>query len=290
VVTIEARGVSKSFGEGSVLIDVDLEIESGETTVLLGPNGSGKTILLSCLAGGLHPDEGAIRIDGEPPADRRDRLSFLQQDALAIPNLSARECAQFYADLHPRANGAWTDLLDRFELEERDRRLRDCSGGMRRKLELAVTLAPEVPIYLLDEPTTELDMTAVDTFRSAIRERAEEGAAVVLASHLPGDARAADRLVFVVDGRIVADGTPAELLAAVPDVVRFSGAGGPGQAARDHLVGGRAFERGEVVVGFLASDSQIEDVEAAMEIGGGSAVELDDPTYADLFNYHAHVA
>lgn len=285
--TIEASGVTKAFGDGGVLEGVDLAIEPGETTVLMGPNGSGKTVLLSCLAGGLHPDEGTIEVLGDAPADARNRLSFLQQDALAIPNLSGSQTAQFYADLHPRSTGRWRELLERFDLDAPDRRVRDYSGGMTRKLELAVTLDPDVPVYLLDEPTTDLDMNAVDTLHAIIRERVDDGHTVVLASHLPGDARSADRIVFLVGGEIVADGSPDALLADVPQVVRFSGAGTAPRAAREFLMDGQTFERGEVVVGFLEPDATIDAIEDAIDAGDA---ELVDPGYADLFNYHVHVA
>lgn len=284
--TIEVRDVRKAFGNDGVLDGVDLEIGPGETTVLMGPNGSGKTVLLSCLAGGLHSDEGTIDVLGDAPADARDRLSFLQQDALAIPNLSGRQTARFYADLHPRSTGRWRDLLERFDLDALDRQVRDYSGGMTRKLELAVTLDPDVPVYLLDEPTTDLDMNAVDTLHAILRERVDDGNTVVLASHLPGDARSADRLVFLVGGEIVADGSPEGLLAEVPPVVRFRGSTPP-RVAEEYLRRGRTFERGEVAVGFLEPDATRD---AVADATGTGSVEQVEPTYADLFNYHVHVA
>lgn len=285
---IEASNLRKAFDNGrAVLEGIDIEVKDNEALVLLGPNGSGKTVLLACLAGGLHPDGGEVSVFGKPPAKAADQLSFLLQGSLAIPELSGRETAEFYTDLHPRATDAWRDIVERFDLsEDLDRPVRDYSGGMVRKLELAVTMSVDVPLYLLDEPTVELDMTTVDLFHALLRDRLTDGRTVVMTSHLPRDARAADRLMFVRGGQIVATGTPPELLQQVPTVVTISGSIPDRQTIRDQLRAGRLFDSEGMQTGFLKADRTLSDLRQAVP---ETTVETRDPTYADLFNYHVHV-
>jgi ABC-type multidrug transport system ATPase subunit len=285
IITVD--GVSKDFGDGPVLDGVDLEIYENETTVLMGPNGAGKTILLSCIAGGLFPSEGTIEVLGTPPADARSELSFLIQGGLGLPLLSGRENIAFYTDLHPGGTDRWRDIADRMELtDDLDRPVDEYSGGMVRKLELAITLAADVPLYLLDEPTAELDLTTIDTLHSLLAERQSEGHTVVLTSHTPLDVDLADRIVFVQHGRAVADGDPDELMAAVPPVVRVTGAADL-VAVTDHVRDGQLFDTGNGRRGFLTERSTVDDVRAA--VGEDSAVERDDPTYTDLFNYYTRI-
>lgn len=269
-------------GAGGVLRGVDLTLYEGETTVLMGPNGTGKTVLLACIAGGLLPSSGEVRVFDGPPVDARSRLSFLLQGGLAVPELSGRETAAFFADLHPAATDRWRAIAHDLDLDDAalDRRVQHYSGGMVRKLELAVALAPDVPLYLLDEPTAELDVTTVDRFHALVEDLAAEGRTVVMTSHAPRDARAADRLVFVADGRIVADGAPERLREAVPPVVAVRGRTGD---LRDHLRGGRLFETDAQRRGFLADGVTVDDLDPA-------DVSPAESTYVDAFNYYVHVA
>lgn len=288
---VSVRDLRKSFGNSGgdgptdgVLRGVDLELYENETTVLMGPNGTGKTILLACIAGGLQPTSGDVEVFGGPPADARSRLSFLLQGGLAVPELSGRETAEFFADLHPAATDRWEQYAADLDLDDADldRRVKHYSGGMTRKLELAIALGADVPLYLLDEPTAELDVTTVDRFHAIVEDLAADGRTVVMTSHAPRDARAADRVVFVADGRIVADGDPEALRVAVPPVVAVRG--NP-DGVRERLLGGRLFETDTHRRGFL------EDADGQ---GGGidgiDGVSVEDPTYVDAFNYYVHVA
>lgn len=127
---IETNGIRKSFDDTDILDGIDLDIYSDETTVLMGPNGSGKTILLSCLAGGLHPSAGEITVFGKPPAEARTEMNFMLQGGLALPELSGRENIEFYTDLHPKATDNWRDITEQVELTgELDKKVRDYSAG-----------------------------------------------------------------------------------------------------------------------------------------------------------------
>lgn len=281
---IEARGIEKSFDGEAVLRGIDLDIRTDETTLLMGPNGSGKTILLSCLAGGLHPTGGEATVLGDSPAEARAKLSFMLQGGLALFGLTGQENIDFYTDLHPRTTDGWREITDRLELtDELDKRVRDYSGGMTRKLELAIALSVDVPLYLLDEPVAELDLTTIDRFHALIREKRDAGATVVISSHTPSDMEVADRIVFVRDGRVVAEGDPDELFDALAPVIRLAGRTNT-ESIRKQLLAGRFFEGDATRRGFLADAVSPRSVE-----GSNEGVEIVEPTWTDLFNYYVHV-
>ncbi|MFC7070131.1 ABC transporter ATP-binding protein [Halobaculum lipolyticum] len=280
---VEAHGLTKSFGDHPpVFAGVDLTFQRGETTLLMGPNGSGKTVLLSCLAGGLRPSAGSISVFGEQPRDARSQLVFMLQDGLAVDDLSGRENAAFYTALHPDATDRWQEVADSLELDALDRRVADYSGGMRRKLELALTLSVDVPLYLLDEPTAALDPTTVERFHAMLDDLADAGRTVVATSHSPRDLRAADRLVFFDSDGIVADGEPSALREATPSVVVVED--GAGDGLRPLLRDDRLFDTDAGRRGFLAADV---DPETVADQQGVRAVEA--PTAPDVFNYYVHI-
>ena len=282
-VAVEARGLAKSFGDGPPVFEgVDLSFQRGETTLLMGPNGSGKTVLLSCLAGGLRPSAGSVSVLGDRPSDARSRLVFMLQDGLAVDELSGRENAAFYTALHPGATDRWRAVADRLDLGALDRRVADYSGGMRRKLELALTLSVDVPLYLLDEPTAALDPTTVERFHAMLDDLADAGRTVVATSHSPRDLRAADRLVFFGSDGIVAEGEPGALHEATPSVVVVED--GTGDELRPVLREGRLFDTDAGRRGFLATHA---DPDAVADRPGVRAVE--PPTAPDVFNYYVHL-
>lgn len=280
---IEATGITKTFDGDTVLDKVDLDIRADETTLLMGPNGSGKTILLSCLAGGLHPSAGEISVFGKPPAAISAEMNFMLQGGLALPELSGRENIEFYAGLHPAATDRWREIVDRLELTgDLEKRVRDYSGGMVRKLELAITMSVDVPLYLFDEPAAELDLTTIDLFHALIRRERERGKTIVISSHTPADVEIADRIVFIRSGRVVADGDPDDLFAALPPVVRTTGANIEG--LREHVRAGRFFESDAGRRGFLLEGSSPKQIKT---MGDGV---LDEATWTDLFNYYVYIA
>ncbi|MFB6353657.1 MAG: ATP-binding cassette domain-containing protein [Halobacteriales archaeon] len=282
---LRADGLTKAFGGEPVLDDVDLELAAGETTLLMGPNGEGKTVLLCCLAGGLRPTAGRALVHGRPAGEAADRVSLLLQDSVGLPALTGPETARFYADLHPASSGRWARLLARFDMTDDGTILKHCSGGMRRKVELAVALDPAVPVYLLDEPTAALDLGALHVLHRVLRERREEGRTVVLTSHSPLDVQLADRLVFVDGGGVTHHGRPGSLLAALPPVVRLRGAiHEAATAIRPHLRAGHRYGSGPELRGFLRADSSVDRV--ADDVSDlGVVVDRDDPTAVDLYEY-----
>lgn len=292
---IRAENVRKRFGtEDQILQDASLAVEENEMLVLMGPNGVGKTVLLSCLAGSEPPSSGTVEVLGEPTTGRGVDVSFLLQEAMAIDALTGRENIAFYADLHPRFTDRWQEYVERFEIgDELDKLVKHYSGGMKRKLELAICLSIDAPVYLLDEPTTGLDLSVIQAVHRTIRELRAEGATVVLSSHLPLDAELGDRIAFLRDGAIIAKGSPTELLASLPSVVRATGVNVL-DALAEHMIDGRLFEDGGEARGFLRDGVAAEDIVATVG-NGPTAVENrqvgeQEPTYTDLFNYYAHLS
>lgn len=287
---LQADGIEKRLGDSTVLEDIDLGVERGDITVVIGPNGAGKTVLLCCLAGALVPDEGSVTIEGQRMGTAaRKALSFLPQGSLAIDSLTGRENLRFYTRLHPAGPDRWRRLIAALELEgDIDARVGTYSSGMVRKLELAIALDPDVPVYLFDEPTAGVDLAKVTRFHDLILSETEAGKTVVLSSHTPIDMELADSMVVVQDGRIVETGSPATLLETLPEVLRVRGRVGRLADTRTDLVlGDQWYVRGDEIRGFLRSDSDPEQsVRTLSSQDGILGVTVEAPSFVDLFNYY----
>lgn len=226
VAAISARGLRKSFGEKVVLDGIDLTVEQGTILALLGPNGAGKTTAVHLLTTYLRPDAGEIRVAGHDPARDaqavRRMIGVTGQFSAVDGYLTGRENLLLMADLQllPRDVGRRRaeELLGRFELTEaQDKPASTYSGGMKRKLDLAMTLVGDPKVIFLDEPTTGLDPRSRRTMWEIIRGLVAEGTTILLTTQYLDEAdRLAHRVAVLDDGRIVAEGTPAELKARIP--------------------------------------------------------------------------
>jgi ABC-2 type transport system ATP-binding protein len=223
---ISALGLRKSFGKKTVLDGIDLTVQQGTILALLGPNGAGKTTAVHLLTTYLRPDAGDIRIAGVDPAKNpqavRRAIGVTGQFSAVDGYLTGRENLMLMADLHllPKAVGRRkaNELLERFELAEAgDKPVSTYSGGMKRKLDLAMTLVGDPKVIFLDEPTTGLDPRSRRTMWEIIRELVAQGTTILLTTQYLEEADQLAHRVAVLDGgRIVAEGTPAELKARVP--------------------------------------------------------------------------
>jgi ABC-2 type transport system ATP-binding protein len=223
---ISARGLRKSFGEKTVLDGIDLTVQQGTILALLGPNGAGKTTAVHLLTTYLRPDAGDIRIAGQDPAKNaqavRRAIGVTGQFSAVDGYLTGRENLMLMADLHllPKRAGRRKaeELLERFELgEAADKPASTYSGGMKRKLDLAMTLVGDPKVIFLDEPTTGLDPRSRRTMWDIIRGLVAEGTTILLTTQYLDEADQLAHRVAVLDGgRIVAEGTPAELKARIP--------------------------------------------------------------------------
>ena len=223
---ISARGLRKCFGDKTVLDGIDLTVPQGTILALLGPNGAGKTTAVHLLTTYLRPDAGEIRIAGvdaaADPQSVRRAIGVTGQFSAIDGYLTGRENLMLMADLHllPKAAGRRRaeQLLERFELAEAaDKTASTYSGGMKRKLDLAMTLVGEPKVIFLDEPTTGLDPRSRRTMWDIIRELVAQGTTILLTTQYLEEADQLAHRVAVLDGgRIVAEGTPAELKARIP--------------------------------------------------------------------------
>ncbi|WP_147795242.1 ABC transporter ATP-binding protein [Cellulomonas sp. Y8] len=221
---VAARGVEKSFGDLRVLRGVDLEVAPGTIVALLGSNGAGKTTLVRILSTLLKPDAGTATVHGfdvvAQAPDVRESISLTGQFAAVDGMLTGRENLRLVARLRHLADpGAVADrLLDRFALTEAGgRRASTYSGGMRRRLDIAMSLIGDPPVIFLDEPTTGLDPQARNEVWRTVEELAGGGTTVLLTTQYLDEAeRLADRIAILHEGTIIQDGTLAELKRLLP--------------------------------------------------------------------------
>ncbi len=221
---IEVRGIEKSYTKLHVLTGVDLEVERGSIVALLGSNGAGKTTLVRILSTLLKADAGSARVEGldvaTAPGRVREAISLTGQFAAVDGVLTGRENLVLVARLrHQNDPGAIADaLLARFSLTEAGgRRVATYSGGMRRRLDIAMSLIGDPAVIFLDEPTTGLDPEARQEVWQTVRELAGKGTTVLLTTQYLEEAeQLADRIAILHRGRIVQNGTLAELRALLP--------------------------------------------------------------------------
>ncbi|CAI9403110.1 ABC transporter ATP-binding protein [Nocardioides sp. T2.26MG-1] len=221
---IQVAGLTKAYGDHEVLRGVDFDVARGSIFALLGSNGAGKTTAVRILATLLPADGGTALVDGADvgaEASRvRESISLTGQFAAVDEILTGRENLVLVAQLRHQADprGIATDLLARFSLTDAgDRRVATYSGGMRRRLDIAMSLIGDPSVIFLDEPTTGLDPQARLEVWRAVKELAAAGTTVLLTTqHLDEAEHLADRIAILHDGRIVVNGTLAELKALLP--------------------------------------------------------------------------
>ncbi|MEV0788998.1 ATP-binding cassette domain-containing protein [Kribbella sp. NPDC050459] len=214
---VEATGLRKSYGATDVLTGVDLSVAEGSVLALLGPNGAGKTTTVRILTTLTRPDSGTATIAGydvlREPARVRGVISLTGQYAAVDENQTGRENLVMVGRLmhlgRRTAQRRTAELLDQFGLTDAmDRRVKTYSGGMRRKLDLAMSLIPRPRVIFLDEPTTGLDPASRSAMWDAIVELVRDGTTILLTTQYLEEAdRLADRIVLLDHGRIVASGT-----------------------------------------------------------------------------------
>jgi len=279
IYTVEASAITKTFGDHRALDGVDLRIEGGSVFALLGPNGAGKTTMVRVLATLTRPDSGTATVAGHDlladPMGVKRQISLTGQFAAVDDVLTGRENLDLMARLRRlpgRAARARTaELLETFQLTDAaDRRAATYSGGMRRRLDLAMSMIERPRLLFLDEPTTGLDPRSREGLWDTTVRLVEEGVTILLTTQYLEEAdRLADTIAVLDHGRIVARGTAEELKARVG-----------GAMLRLRLADGSALE--------LQTDGSTEDIRRTLdrlhsEGIDSSRVSIHRPTLDDVF-------
>jgi ABC-2 type transport system ATP-binding protein len=297
---IEAQGLVRRFGDLTAVDGVDLQVSDGEIFGFLGPNGAGKSTTVRMLTTLLTPTEGTASVAGydvvKQAGDVRRSIGVALQDAAIDPLMTGRELLQLQSILHgiPRkeADRRSVDLLERVGLTAAaDRRVGTYSGGMRRRLDLALSLVHEPAVLFLDEPTTGLDpMSRIALWEEVRRLNEDQGMTVLLTTQYLEEAdQLANRIAIIDHGKIVREGRADDLKAAVgAPTLRIAVAPGQEEAARTALapVGeSRPDHDGAVCLGLPEGASQMAEVVRALDQAGVAVVnlELHQPSLDDVF-------
>ncbi len=295
---ITATGLRKSFGGKAVLDGIDLEVAAGTTFSLLGPNGAGKTTTVQIMSTLVHADGGEVRVAGHDvarhPAAVRAAIGVTGQFSAVDNLLTGEENLRLMADLHHlgRAEGRRraAGLLGKFGLADvAGKTAATYSGGMRRRLDLAMTLVGDPRIIFLDEPTTGLDPRSRRMMWQTIRELVAGGVTIFLTTQQLDEAdELADRIAVLDHGKVVAAGSPGELKRSIAGAhvrLRFADAAGLDAAAR--ALGG-AFRREDTLTLEVPSDGGATAVRALLNrlgdlADGAGEVSVHTPDLDDVF-------
>jgi ABC-2 type transport system ATP-binding protein len=295
---IAATGLRKSFGDHLVLDGIDLDIAEGTIFALLGPNGAGKTTIVQILSTLISADAGALRVAGHDvtrdPDAVRAAIGVTGQFSAVDGLLTGQENLILMADLHhlDRAEGRRraAELLDRFDLADAATKpAATYSGGMRRRLDLAMGLVGDPRIVFLDEPTTGLDPRSRRTMRQIIRDLVATGVTVFLTTQYLEEAdELADRIALLDHGRLIVEGTADELKRLVPGghvSLRFADADEFESAARTLGEAGR--DDHELTLQF-PSDGGVQSLRALLDRLDTESIEVDElsvhtPDLDDVF-------
>ncbi len=294
---IELAGVTKRFGEVEAVRGVSLAVAPGRTFGLIGHNGAGKSTLFRMMLGLIAPDAGTLRLLGEPSdgarfREVRQQIGYLPEHVALYDNLSGLETLRFYAKLRGAPRAECDAALERVGLAHAAmRKVRGYSKGMRQRLGFAQALLGKPKLLFLDEPTNGLDPQAIHDFYRVIAELKAEGVTVVLTSHILAEIeQRVDEVAILREGRIVAQGSVAELRerADLPVrlVVRVTA------EARERLIanlGASAEDAAHVALSVNRGDKLARIAQLAAE-PGVSDLRLVDPSLEAVFLEHSQEA
>lgn len=213
---IEIQGLQKKFGKLCVLDEVNLTVENGSVTAVVGPNGSGKTTLIKSMLGLVRIDRGEIRI-GERKVDGdcsyRREIGYMPQIARYPENLKVRELIEMLKDLRGVHEGLDEELVEKLQIgREMDKPLRTLSGGTRQKVGAVIAFLFDPKLMVLDEPTAALDPVSSSHLKDKIATENRKGKTVILTSHNMNEIEElSERIVFLLEGRIYFQGLIADL-------------------------------------------------------------------------------
>lgn len=218
---IEVKNVSHSFGKETVLKEINLIINKGEIFGILGPSGAGKTTLVKFIAGILESDKGEVRINDEnmPSLELMEKIGYMAQSDALYEELSANENLHFFASLYglkkQQRIAAMNRVLSIVDLSDHvNKTTQEYSGGMKRRLSLAIALLHHPTLIILDEPTVGIDPVLRGSIWDELKKLAEEGMTIIVTTHVMDEAEKCHRIAMLRDGRIIACDTPENLKAS----------------------------------------------------------------------------
>ena len=239
---IQTEKLTKTYGEHRGIIDVDLEVHSGEVFGFLGPNGAGKTTTIRTLLDLIRPTSGRALVFGvestvDPVAIHR-RVGYIPGEFTLYDRLSGGQTIQYFANLRGGVDAAYQQsLIERFDIDPK-RRYKELSKGNKQKIGLVIALQHRPELLILDEPTSGLDPLIQQSFYEVVREARDEGRSVFLSSHILSEVeRTADRVAIIRDGRLVKVDSVEGLRDLAHHQVELRFAGPVPTAAFDHLPG-----------------------------------------------------
>jgi ABC-2 type transport system ATP-binding protein len=215
IYTVDAEGVVKQFGKQRALDGVTLRVRRDEVYGLLGPNGAGKTTLIRSLVGLVAPEAGTVSVLGQrmPQLEVLAHIGYMTQQAALYPDLSAEENVHFFGAIYGRVDGV-RDALELVDLWDRRKSVvSTLSGGMRTRCSLACALVHKPDLLLLDEPTVGVDPQLRVQLWDRFRKMAAAGTTIVVSSHVMDEAERCDRLGLIRFGKLLAEGSVAEIKA-----------------------------------------------------------------------------
>jgi len=214
--TVRASNVTKDYGQGAGVFNLDLVVDRGQVVGLIGPSGSGKTTTVRLMTGLLAPDSGSIEVLGEEPAnftaETRARLGYMSQDSVFFPDLTLRENLNFAASLFGmpyRRKRRLEEVVEILDLgDTMGRRVRDASGGEKRRLSLAATMIHDPDLMFLDEPTAGVDPILRRRFWDHFDHLSAQGSTLLVTTQYVGEATYCDYVGVLASGRIIALDSP----------------------------------------------------------------------------------
>lgn len=286
---IHAEALEKRFGQTKALDGFHLKVPEGEVHGLLGPNGAGKSTTIRILLGLMRKDDGPVTVLGQDPwedaVELHKNLAYVPDDVRLWPKLTGGETIDLFGRLRGGHDPDKRDaLIQRFDLDP-TKKTGTYSRGNRQKVAIISAFASDVDLYLLDEPTTGLDPLMVAAFRDSIREARQEGATVLLSSHVFADVEAlCDRITIIRDGKRVESGTLDELrhLTRTTIIARTQH---PTEALQDHE-GIHAFTMQDGKARFEVDPEHLNQALEQLTNLGVESITSHPPTLEDLFMRH----
>jgi len=214
---IKFENISKSYGTKKVLTNLNLSIPPQKTTALLGPNGSGKSTVIKSVLGLIKPDEGTITVHNQSistSVSYRSLIGYMPQIAHYPDNLSVQELFSMIADIRDSSLNSMEELIELFELKEhRTKSMNALSGGTRQKVSAVAALMFDTPILILDEPSVGLDPRMALRFKDYLKKEKAKEKTIILTTHILSEVEElADELIFILEGKIVFQGSTDSLL------------------------------------------------------------------------------